>query len=129
MTEPCVVNETDVEPESWADDRGDVGFRTLFGGLTVTGDFTAGVTDLDVDGWLGQHRHEPAEIYYVLAGEGVLTIDGEEHPVSAGTAAYIPGNSEHGIRNTGTGALRFFYAFAVASFADIEYRFTEAGTP
>ena len=46
------------------------------------------------------------------------------YTVTTGTAAYIPGNSEHGIRNTGTGPLRFFYVFAVGSFAEIEYRFT-----
>jgi hypothetical protein len=27
--------------------------------------------------------------------------------------AYIPGDNEHGIRNTGNGRSRFFYAFAV----------------
>jgi quercetin dioxygenase-like cupin family protein len=124
VSKPLVVNEIDVEREAWSDSRGQVGFRTIFGGLNVPGDFTAGVTDLDVGGWLGHHRHEPAELYYVLDGEGTLTIDGEDHAVSAGMAAYIPGNSEHGIRNTGTSPMRFFYAFAVASFDEIEYRFT-----
>jgi quercetin dioxygenase-like cupin family protein len=121
---PLVVNEIDVERETWSDSRGHVGFRTIFGGLIVPGDFTAGVTDLDVGGWLGHHRHEPAEIYYVLDGEGTLTIDGEDHAVRAGITAYIPGNSEHGVRNAGTSLMRFFYAFAVASFDEIEYRFT-----
>jgi len=126
-----VLSETDVERETWADPvRGDVGFRTIFGGDTTTSEFTAGVTDLEPGGWLGHHRHRPAEIYYVLGGEGTLTIDGEDHAVTAGTAAYIPGNSEHGIRNTGDGPLRFFYVFAVGSFAEIEYRFTaQSGSP
>ncbi|MDX6300626.1 MAG: hypothetical protein QOF53_1840 [Nocardioidaceae bacterium] len=128
VSEPLVVNATDVERETWSDDRGKLGFRTIFGGLVVPGDFTAGVSDLEVDGWLGHHRHEPAEIYFVLDGEGVLTIDGEDHAVRAGTAAYIPSNSEHGIRNTGTSTMRFFYAFAVASFDQVEYRFTAQGS-
>jgi mannose-6-phosphate isomerase-like protein (cupin superfamily) len=125
VSKPLVISEADVERETWSDPvRGKVGFRTIFGGATTTGDFTAGVTDLEVGGWLGHHRHEPSEIYYVLDGAGTLTIGEEDHAVSAGTAAYIPGNSEHGIRNTGDGPLRFFYAFAVGSFEDIEYRFT-----
>ena len=73
---------------------------------------------------MGHHRHEPAEIYYVLTGEGVVTIDGEDHAVSAGSAVHIPGNSEHAIRDTGNGPLRLFYAFAVGSLDQIEYHFT-----
>lgn len=34
-----------------------------------------------------------------------------------------PRNGEDGIRNTGDGHLRFFYAFAVGSFDQVEYRF------
>jgi mannose-6-phosphate isomerase-like protein (cupin superfamily) len=124
VSNPLVVHETDVERETWSDSRGQVAFRTIFGGRNIPGDFTAGVTYLDTEGWLGHHRHEPAEIYYVLDGEGSLTIDGEDHAVSGGMAAYIPSNSEHAIRNTGTSPMRFFYVFAVASFEEIEYRFT-----
>ena len=125
MSDGLVVDEAGLEQETWSDPvRGEVGFRTLFGGDLTTTDFTAGVADLEVGGWLGHHRHEPSEIYYVLQGEGVLTIEGEEHAVRSGTAVYVPSNSEHGIRNTGDGLLRFFYAFAVGSFDQIEYRFT-----
>ena len=124
MSEALVVTEADVEAETWSDaTRGEVGFRTIFGGHLTTSDFTAGVTHLEAGGWLGHHRHEPSEIYYVLSGEGTLTVDGVDHLVSAGTAVYIPSNSEHGIRNDGERPLRFFYAFAVASFEEIEYRF------
>lgn len=125
MSNALVVAEDDVDRETWSDPiRGEVGFRTLFGGVVRATDFTAGVTELEVGGWLGHHRHEPSEIYYVLSGEGRLSIDGQDHRVLAGTAVYIPGNSEHAIRNTGSVQLRFFYAFAVGSFEEIEYRFT-----
>ena len=128
MSGPRVVREADVDRETWSDPvRGQVGFRTLLGGPHSRTDFTAGVTDLEVGGWLGHHRHEPPEIYYVLEGTGIVTIDGEEHPVSADTAVFIPGNSEHGIRNSGAVPLRFLYAFAVGSFDEIEYRFTAEG--
>jgi len=131
MSDAMVIREAHVERETWSDAvRGEVAFRTIFGSTFTTPEFTAGVTDLPPDGWLGPHRHEPAEIYYVLDGEGTLNLDGEDHLVTAGTAAYIPSNSEHGIRNTGDGPLRFFYAFAVGSFDEIEYRFSaeEDGT-
>ena len=123
--DPLVIRESDVALERWSDPvRGELGFRTLMGGPGATPrDFTAGVAEVEPDGWLALHRHEPAEVYYVVSGRGVLTVDGVEHAVAAGTAVHIPGNSEHGVRNTGTEPLRFFYAFAVGSFEDVEYRF------
>jgi mannose-6-phosphate isomerase-like protein (cupin superfamily) len=125
MSDALVTSTDDVERETWADPvRGEMGFRTIFGGPTTETDFTAGVGELEVGGWMGHHRHEPAELYYVLSGEGVVTIDGEDHAVSTGSAAHIPSNSEHAVRNTGNGPLRVFYAFAVGSFDEIEYRFT-----
>jgi len=125
MSDALVISSADVEPERWSDPgRGEMGFRNIFGGATGETEFTAGVTELEVGGWMGHHRHEPAEIYYVFAAEGVVTLDDEEHAVSAGSAVHIPGNSEHAIRNTGSGPLRLFYAFAVGSLEQIDYHFT-----
>ena len=125
MSDALVISVDDVEPERWAEPvRGEMGFRTVFGDSSAETDFTAGVTELEPGGWMAGHRHEPAEIYYVVSGEGKLTIEGEEHAVSAGTAAHIPGNSEHAIRNTADAPLRFFWAFAVGSLDQIEYHFT-----
>lgn len=123
---PIVVNDSDVPLQRWSDPiRGEVGFRTLFGdGTMATDSLTAGVTEMEPGDWLGHHCHAPAEIYYILHGEGTLVLGGEERAVEAGSAVFIPGNLEHGIRNTGEGPLRFFYAFAVGTFADIEYRFS-----
>lgn len=119
-----MINERNVQSETWSDPvRGDVTFRTIFGEDATTPDFTAGVAHLPPGGWLGHHRHQPAELYYVLLGDGVLHIDGEEFAVATGTAAYVPSNSEHGIRNTGQGPLRLFYTFAVGSLDEVDYRF------
>ncbi len=38
---------------------------------------------------------------------------------------FIPGDAEHGIRNTGGGTLRFVYAFATGSIDDVVYRFSD----
>ena len=53
-------------------------------------------------------RHAQPEIYYMLAGHGVVILEGEEH----------------GVRNTGTGILRLLYAFAADSFAEVETEFS-----
>ena len=64
------------------------------------------------------------ELYFLLEGEAVVTIDGAEFPVAAGACVFIPGDAEHGIRNAGTGIVRFLYVFPTDSFADVAYRFT-----
>jgi quercetin dioxygenase-like cupin family protein len=72
------------------------------------------------------HRHEQAEIYHILAGEGEVTIDGVVSPVRAGNTVFIPSNAEHGIVNTSdAGDLRWFYVFPTGSFGDVVYRFSK----
>lgn len=124
--EPLVI-ETDAQNRDGWDDpvMGRIGWRTLFSAdRTPTAALTAGVAELEPGGWLGLHRHTPAEIYYVLEGRGILTVDGVEHELSAGSAVFIPGDSEHGIRHDGDRLLRFLYAFPVDAFGDVEYRFS-----
>ena len=55
-----------------------------------------------------------------------MSLDGREIPVKAGSAVFIPGMAEHGIRQTGTEVLRLFYAFPVDSFDGVEYLFSGA---
>jgi mannose-6-phosphate isomerase-like protein (cupin superfamily) len=71
------------------------------------------------------HRHAPAEVYYVVAGAGLMSLDGREIPVRAGSAVFIPGMAEHGIRQTGSEVLRLFYLFPVDSFDSVEYLFSK----
>jgi quercetin dioxygenase-like cupin family protein len=126
MVEPQIVLESDVEPEHWSDPvRGTLSFRTLANGSTPAPGLTAGVAVMQAGGWLGRHRHDPAETYYVLEGEGVLTLDGEDHHLTPGAVVFIPGDSEHGVRHVGEGPLRVFYVLAAGSFEDVEYRFSE----
>lgn len=127
-TLPLVIDETETPQDSWDDPaRGRLSFRTLFSqGLTNTEGMTCGVTELKLGDWLALHRHAPAEIYYVFAGAGIVSLDGREFPVSAGSAVFIPGMCEHGIRQTGSETLRLFYAFPVDSFDSVEYLFSAA---
>jgi quercetin dioxygenase-like cupin family protein len=128
-TRPVVVRESEIGRDGWDDPvKGRVGWRTLLSGDTnPTEALTVGVAEIEPGGWLGLHRHAPAEIYYVLQGSGVVSLDGAEHEVSAGTVVFIPGDAEHGIRNPGETPLKFLYAFAADSFAEVEYRFSNGG--
>ncbi|PZE65051.1 cupin domain-containing protein [Curtobacterium sp. MCBD17_021] len=119
---PTVRHLTDAEEEVWDDARGRISFRTPIGdGVTETTDLCSGVALVEPGGWLSLHRHEAPEIYQVVTGIGVVTLDGQEHQVRAGSAAYIPSDHEHGIRNTGDTPLEFVYVYRADSIEDIEY--------
>lgn len=52
------------------------------------------------------HHHKLSEeFYYVIEGEGVMTIDGAEREVGVGDAILIPPGARHTLRNTGMGVL------------------------
>ncbi len=60
----------------------------------------------------------------MLAGAGVVTLNGKEVAVKPGSAVFIPGMAEHGVRQTGAELLRFFYGFPVDSLDKVEYLFS-----
>lgn len=45
------------------------------------------------------------EMFYVLAGEGTATCDGESVDLAAGDAIVVPPGAEHVVENTGPGKL------------------------
>jgi mannose-6-phosphate isomerase-like protein (cupin superfamily) len=80
-------------------------------------------------GRLCTHRHKQAEIYYIISGKGIMSIDGKEYSVEGGSSIFIPGDAEHGIRNEGVEDLRWFYVFPTGAFSDVVYRFSHEITP
>ena len=84
---------------------------------------TLGIATLRCGETLEPHRHSEPETYYTLSGRGIVTIDGVPHPVTPGTAIYIPGDAEHGIRNDYDEDLQILYVFAVSDFNQVVYRF------
>jgi len=53
------------------------------------------------------HSHPWFHANYILEGEGKVTIDGVDHPIKAGSVAYIDGGKQHQFINTGTTPLKF----------------------
>lgn len=127
---PVVVDENSCEIEGWSDPvRGAVTWRTLLSAdRTPTSNMTVGVAEIapGAPDRIFPHRHQPPEVYYILAGEGVVTIEGIDHPVRPGSTVFIPGDAWHSTRNTGPAVLRLLYLFAVDSFADVRYTFADA---
>ncbi|MFO7968196.1 MAG: cupin domain-containing protein [Archaeoglobaceae archaeon] len=53
------------------------------------------------------HLHQKAvEIYYILEGEGLMEIEGEDRMVTRDQTVLIPPGSKHRIKNIGDGQLR-----------------------
>jgi mannose-6-phosphate isomerase-like protein (cupin superfamily) len=125
--EAFVIHEEDCAFEGWSEPSpGRVRWRTLISGdRTPTSLLTAGVAELEPgeSRAFRPHSHAQAEVYYILSGQGIVTISGTEHAVRAGSAVFIPGSTEHGAQNTGAELLRLFYVFPANSFAEIEYEF------
>jgi mannose-6-phosphate isomerase-like protein (cupin superfamily) len=126
--EPVIVHEDDRDWEGWRPEdvaeRGDAQWRTLIsGGLTPSAALTAGIARLPSGGRLSAHRHEQPEVYFVLDGTGVVTIDGAPSPIRPGTCVFIPGDALHSVESTGPADLRVAYVFPADAFEDVTYRF------
>ncbi|MGW8376811.1 XRE family transcriptional regulator [Streptomyces sp. ODS28] len=59
------------------------------------------------------HPAGTTELVHVEEGELVLTVDGTDHPVPAGTSATFEANVPHGYRNDGSATVRMTMAISV----------------
>ena len=53
---------------------------------------------VDIDGAREHYHKRSTELYYVLEGEGTVTLDGVEHSVRKGSNVHIPPGVIHGAR-------------------------------
>lgn len=66
--------------------------------------------------YVEEHKHKVQEqVYYVLEGEGVLTLDDERHLMRPHDYVYVPPGVRHSFANTGTGGLVFLVVTTPAS--------------
>ena len=97
-----VITRAEDRPRESCDDpaRGTVSWFTLFSrDITATTHMSAGIAEIAAgEGRQPLHRHDQPEIYLILEGTGILTLDGQDTTVTAGSAVFIPGNGEHGLR-------------------------------
>jgi quercetin dioxygenase-like cupin family protein len=129
-SQAVVVHEDDRKWERWpleqVAERGNVVWKTLISaGLTRSDSLTLGVALLGPGETLPPHRHEQAEAYLVLAGSGIVTLDGSAHVVGPGASVFIAGNAVHSVESTGQTDLRMAYVLAADAFEDVEYVFGE----
>lgn len=125
-----VLSESDIATqynETFIDStNGNLTWKTLFSsGKTPTNSLCTGIAVCPpLSGHLCSHKHAQAEVYFIIEGQGMVKVDGNESKVQAGTVVFIPGNAEHAIWNLGEGALRWLYVFPTDAFEDVVYQFS-----
>ena len=60
------------------------------------------IAQLEPGKQLEAHVDPMEEIYFIMSGEGEMTLDDETRHVVPGDAIWIPTGSRHGLSNTGT---------------------------
>ncbi len=66
--------------------------------------------------YVGEHVHKVQEqVYYVLEGEGILTLDDERHLMRSNDYVYVPPGVRHSFTNTGVSGLVFLVITTPAS--------------
>ena len=70
-------------------------------------DYVMRIVELGPDGHSPRHKHPWPHINYMVEGSGMLYVDGDEHPVKAGSFAFVPAGAEHQYKNSGQGMFRF----------------------
>jgi mannose-6-phosphate isomerase-like protein (cupin superfamily) len=129
MSRPIVVvdaaaREWETWPQDQLEERGGVEWKTLIdAGVTPSDTLTLGIGLLRPDEPLRLHRHAHPEVYLLLEGTAVVSVDGAEQEVAAGAAVFIPGGARHSIAAAGGGEARFAYVFAADSMDEVEYDF------
>ena len=89
------------EEEGIHDGDGTIRYRPFFSEQSQL-PINVHVWELDPGVSEGSHTHDDVEeVYYFMAGSGVMWADGEEVPVAAGDAVLAPPRCDHGFRNTG----------------------------
>ena len=102
------VREEDQEPISAGPDRV---FRVLVDARHGSRTVTQFVGFIETGG-APPHRHTYEEAIYILDGEGLVQIDGEDTPIARGTSVFLPPGVPHRLLNVGPETLRLLGVFS-----------------
>ena len=103
-----IIHYSEAHPQSFDGDtvRGVTG-RVAIGQADGATNFCMRVFELSPEGHTPRHQHECEHEIFFHAGKGEIYKDGQWETVKAGSAAFIPGNEIHQIRNRGSETLIF----------------------
>jgi quercetin dioxygenase-like cupin family protein len=85
----------------------DAAMKVLVGPQHGWSDYVMRVVELGPEGYSPKHAHPWPHINYMIEGQGVLHMEGRDHPVESGSYAFVPGDTLHQFKNTGPGKFKF----------------------
>ena len=74
--------------------------------------FVMGHVTVYPGGEVPEHAHVQEEVYVILAGGGVMELDGDARPVAAGDYVHITPNVRHCLRNTSPDNMIMLFCYA-----------------
>ena len=77
---------------------------------------------LPPSGRTDSHSHDRPELIYVVSGKGICVHEGEETPIQADVALWVPAGEQHQIRNSGDVPLKLATVFVPAFKASENYQ-------
>ena len=113
------INEEFEKWEYWEPSKGSrLRYRTLFD--DEHGNTREGVAIYSVapNTHYTRHFHGDPEIYYIVSGHGIMSVEGSEYVVSPGSALYIGPSVVHGIDNFGDEPLKNYVVFGTKTMED-----------
>ncbi len=68
------------------------------------------LVEMEPGGFQHVHSHKPEQVYYILEGEGLMTVGADECAVKAGDCIFIPSQAKHGLKNIKETMLKYVSA-------------------
>ena len=111
-----IVNSKDILPVVMNNEMvKNVAGRVMIGKEDGAKNFCMRMFEMDKDGYTPRHTHDWEHEVFVLAGKGEVFIEDKWHPVSKGSAIFIPPNIEHQFKNSSD--IRFDFLCLIPSGA------------
>lgn len=82
--------------------------------------FSTCLVELDVQAKHVIHSHEPEQCYYIINGQGLVTVGAAKQVLRSGETVYIPAHAPHGIENIGEDILSYLTIGAPAFSLEYE---------
>lgn len=95
----------------WVDRGNGVRSRPLAGPEAGSASVLTGMTEIPAGGEIPLHHHNTDEYVLVLRGSAVVTVDGEDTPVSAGDSTLVQPGVKHRYVNAGDDPLRILWVY------------------
>lgn len=80
--------------------------------------FVQGYSIIHPGGSIPIHEHVPEETYFVISGNGKMTLGNEVFSVKAGDLVLVPSGISHGLHNDSDAEMHVMYVYAPKMIVD-----------